>query len=388
MTMNLKKALIGIGAIVAAAGLGVLAVTRGPLAPTPVTVAAASRAPVEQSVFGIGTVEARFAYSIGPTLAGRVLRMHVEHGDGVKAGQLLAEIDPVDLRDRLMSAEAAVARARHAVRAAEAQAREAASRHQLAESNAARYRELAQRNFVSKEAADVRQNEANVTQAAIKASQPSLAAAERDVERLGAEREAIAKQLGNLRLVAPVNAVVVARLAEAGTSIVAGQAVVKLVDSGSLWIRARIDQGQAGGLSIGQPAEVILRSAQSVKHAGRLVRIDIQSDAVTEERIVNIELIDRAPALSIGELAEVLIRQPKVQEALVIPSAAVKRVNREAGVWQVVNGRAKFQAFRLGVRSLDGFTQVLEGITQGDEVIVHSNALLEDAMRVRIGARG
>ncbi|MFM9884359.1 MAG: efflux RND transporter periplasmic adaptor subunit [Burkholderiales bacterium] len=388
MTMNWKRLSIGVGAIVAVAGLGFLAMTRGPLAPTPVTVAAASRAPVEQNVFGIGTVEARFAYSIGPTLAGRVLRMHVDHGDRVKAGQLLAEIDPVDLRDRLMSAEAAVARARHAVRAAEAQAREAASRHQLAESNAARYRELAQRNFVSKEAADVRQNEANVTQAAIDASQASLAAAERDVERLGAEREAIAKQLGNLQLIAPVNALVVARLAEAGTSVVAGQAVVKLVDSGSLWIRARIDQGQAGGLSIGQPAEVVLRSAQGVKHAGRLVRIDIQSDAVTEERIVNIELIDRAHALSIGELAEVTIRQPQVQEALVIPSAAVKRVNREAGVWQVVNGRAKFQAVRLGVRSLDGFTQVLEGLAQGDEVIVHSNALIEDAMRVRIGARG
>ncbi len=314
--------------------------------------------------------------------------MHIDQGDVVKAGQLLVEVDPVDLRDRLMSADAAVARARHAVRAAAAQTREAASRHQLAESNAARYRELTQQNFVSKEAAAVRQNEANVTQAAIEASSASLAAAERDAERLEAERQAIVKQLANLRLVAPVNAVVVARLAESGSSVVAGQAVVKLVDAGSLWIRARVNQGQAGGLSIGQPAEVVLRSAQGVKHAGRLARIELQSDAVTEERIVNIELADRATALSIGELAEVTIRQPVVQEALVIPSAAVKRVNREAGVWQIVDGRAKFQAVRFGARSLDGVTQVLEGLRQGDEVIVHSNALIENAMRVRIGAPG
>jgi HlyD family secretion protein len=387
MAINWKKASVGLVALVGVGALGLLAVTRGPLAPTPVTVAAASRATVAQSVFGIGTVEPRYSYSIGPTLAGRVLRMHVDQGDHVKAGQLLAEMDPVDFRDRLASADAALARARHASLAAAAQVREATSRHQLAEGNAARYQELAQKNFVSKEAADIRQNEANVTQAAIEAASASLAAAERDAERFKSEREGIAKQLANLRLIAPVNALVVARLVEEGNSVVAGQTVVKLVDAKSLWIRARVDQALAGGLLTGQAAEVVLRSTQGVKHAARVARIELQSDAVTEERIVDVELIDRDAQLSIGELAEVTIRRPDIEGALVIPSAAVKRVNREAGVWRVLDGRAKFQSIRLGARSLDGYTQVLDGLAPGDEVIVHSNALLEDGVRVRVGTR-
>ena len=64
----------------------------GPLAPTRVTVVAASAGSLSPSLFGIGTVEARRAYLIGPTVAGRVSNVLVDDGDTVQAGQLLAEL--------------------------------------------------------------------------------------------------------------------------------------------------------------------------------------------------------------------------------------------------------------------------------------------------------
>ena len=73
----------------------------GPLAPIRVTVLQAGEGRLTPSLFGIGTVEARRAYLVGPIAAGRVRRVLVDVGDSVKAGQLLAEMDPVDLDERL-----------------------------------------------------------------------------------------------------------------------------------------------------------------------------------------------------------------------------------------------------------------------------------------------
>ena len=70
---------------------------------TAATVEARSLAP---ELFGVGTVESRYTYRIGPTAAGRVRRLLVDVGDRVTAGQVMGEMDPVDLDDRVRAQEA------------------------------------------------------------------------------------------------------------------------------------------------------------------------------------------------------------------------------------------------------------------------------------------
>ena len=115
-----------------------------------------------------------------------------------------------------------------------------------------------------------------------------LSAAQRDRERALAEAAGLDKVRAQARLASPVDGVVSARLVEPGSTIVAGQAVLQVIDPASLWVRARIDQGQAGGVRVGQPAEIALRSDPERVHRGAVERIDWMSDAVTEERIVNV----------------------------------------------------------------------------------------------------
>jgi len=379
-----KRALWIAAGVAVLAAAGGLAFWRGPLAPVVVTVTKISQASLEPQVFGIGTVEARRAYSVGPTQAARVLKVLVDHGDRVKAGQLLAELDPVDLRDRLTSAELGMRRAEESVRVVEAQVREAQSRNQIAVANAARYRDLAQKNFVSTEAAEGRQNEANVTQAGLEAAQAAVQAAQHDVARSARERDAVSKQLANLRLLSPVDGIVVSRSVEPGTTVVAGQAVVRLIDPASLWVQARIDQARASGLALGQPAEIVLRSRQSSPIPGRVARIELESDAVTEERIVAVAFAEPMKEISVGELAEVTIRLPKLPETLTVPTAAVKQVDDRLGVWQRNGGAASFRPIKVGIQTLDGRTQVFDGLAAGDEVIVHSTAQLAEGTPVRV----
>jgi HlyD family secretion protein len=379
-----RKAVLIAAGVGGALLLGWLATTQGPLAPTRVTVTKVARGPLRASTFGIGTVEARRSYALGPTTASRVARVLVDQGDVVTAGQLLAELDPVDLEDRVVSGNLAAERAGSTIRAAEAQLAETQSRAQLAAASARRHAQLRLQGFVSQEAADAKGHEAKAASAAVDAAAAQLAAARRDRERALADVAGIGKLRAQARLVSPVAGVVSARLVEPGTTIVAGQAVVQVIDPATLWIRARIDQGQAGGIRVGQPAEIVLRSDAKRTYAGEVQRVDWVSDAVTEERIVNVGFAARPEGISVGELVEVTIRTAELPDVRSVPAAAVKRRDRQDGVWQFTAGRAAFRPVKVGITTLDGRSQIVDGLNVGDEVIVHSEQALGPDARVRI----
>ncbi|GAB1393962.1 efflux RND transporter periplasmic adaptor subunit [Rhodocyclaceae bacterium] len=362
------------------AGFGWVVATQGPLAATKVTVETAKELTLERSLFGIGTVEARRSYAIGPTVAGRVARVLVDQGDTVKAGQLLAEMEPVDLDARLAAGTAAAASAAQRVQSAKASLNEAQSRARLAQNSAERYADLRRKNFVSQEAADAKAHEAAAAQAAHAAAVAVLAAARDDAQRSQLEKVGAGQNRAHLRLTSPVDGVVSARLAEPGSTVVAGQSVVQVIDPDSLWLKVRIDQGRAAGLAVDLPARIVLRSTPDQPQPGRVMRVDLVGDAVTEERIANVGF-DTLPAnLAIGELAEVTLTLPPVQKTLAIPAAALTRQGNTLGVWQPVNDRARFSAITPGITSSHGLVQVTQGLAAGDPVIVYSSkGLIPDA---------
>jgi len=381
-----RKAALTAAGVAVVALLAWLVTSQGPLAPVKVTVASVERGALVARTFGIGTVEAQRAYAVGPTVASRVQRVLVDQGDRVRIGQLVAELDPVDLNDRVASGELAVERAASAIRAAEAQAAEAQSRAKVANAGARRYVELRTQGFVSQEAVDTKIHEANAANAAVDAAAAQVVAARRDRERAQAEAAGTGKLRAQTRLVSPVDGIVSARLVEPGTTVVAGQAVVQLIDPASLWVRARIDQGQSGGVRVGQAAEIVLRSDPRAVHRGEVRRVDWVSDAVTEERIVNVRFAARPEGVSVGELVEVTIRVADLADARSVPAAAIMRVGRQDGVWRVSEGRVTFRPVQVGTTTLDGRSQILAGLDDSDAVVVHSEQSLQPDAKVKVVA--
>jgi HlyD family secretion protein len=385
MKAGFKRYFVPASAAIGLLAVAWLAMTHGPMAMPVVKVAEARSGDLHPAVFGIGTVEARLSYAIGPTQAGRLLSVQVDHGDSVKAGQVLAEIDPVDLDERIKSAGLAAQRARLNVESAEALTREAASRFKQAEANAQRYQDLVAKHFVSQEAAESRRNEADIARAALDASKSNLEAIRRDLAKAGSDRDGVARQRANLKLISPTDGIVVAREAEPGNTVVAGQAVLRVMDPASLWVRARMDQSSSRGLQPGLPAEIVLRSRQDVALKGRVVRVEIQSDSLTEERLVNVAFDQKPGEIFIGELAEVTVKLASLKNALFVPSAAIKRVQGKTGVWRVDEGKARLFPVTIGVQTPDGRTQILAGLKSGDAVIVYSPVDLEEGRKVKAG---
>jgi len=373
--------LLGIALLLAFAWV---ATTSGPLAPIKVTMTRVARGVVAPALFGIGTIEARRAYLIGPTVPGRVRSVLVDVGDSVKAGQLLAEMDPVDLDARVTSAAAATARAGSAVTTAEAQLDDAKSRQALAGSEARRFADLGRKGFVSQSVVDGKLQQQQSADAQIAAAESALVSTRQDLARQDADRVGAKQQRRNIRLEAPTDGVVTARDAEPGSTVVAGQAVLQLIDPASLWVKTRLDQSRSAGLRVGLPAEIRLRSNARELFAGKLVRIEPNSDSVTEERIAQVAF-DRMPqGVSANEMADVTLHQPGVTDALILPNASLRFRGAQAGVWLRADGHLRFVPVKTGAEGLDGKVQIVEGLKAGDEVVVYSERELADDSRIKV----
>jgi len=372
---------IGIALLLA---FGWLAMTSGPFAPIKVTVTHVVKGEVAPALFGIGTVEARRAYLIGPTAAGRVGRVLVDVGDSVKAGQLLAEMDPVDLDRRVASAAAAAERGRSAVTTAEAQIHDAKSRQALAASEAQRYIDLGKKNFVSQSVVEGKLQQQQSADAQLASAESALVSARQDLARLEADRAGAQQQRGNIRLRAPVDGVVTSRDAEPGSTVVAGQAVLKLQEPGSLWVTVRLDQGRSAGLRAGLPAEITLRSNPGKVLTGKVARVEPISDSVTEERIAQVAFDSLPQGVTNNEMAEVNLRLPAVTDALILPNAALRHRGAEVGAWLRADGKLRFVPVKTGATGLDGKVQIAEGLKAGDEVVVYSERELKDDSRIKV----
>ncbi len=351
--------------------LGYVALRSGPLAPVAVTEAEVRSQVLRPALFGIGTVEARQTYRIGPTAAGRLQHLAVDVGDAVRAGQTLGAMDPVDLDERIRAQEAAYKRAEAAVR-------EASARQAFAAAQAQRYAQLEVARSTSEETVQLKRQELAVADAA-------LAAAREEAARVQADTAALRSQRSHLRLLAPADGVVTVRDAEPGSTVLAGQAVLEVVAPHSLWVHLRIDQASAAGLVAGLPAQVHLRSHPGAPLPGRVLRVEPKADAVTEETLAKVVFTQLpTPLPPLGELAEVSVDLPALPATPVVPNAALQRLGAQRGVWRHGPGGLHFTPVTTGRADLEGNVQILQGLEAGDRIIVYSEKALTPRTRVRV----
>ncbi|GGG40650.1 RND transporter [Caldovatus sediminis] len=305
-------------------------------------------------VFGLGTVEARVLSRVGFEVAGTLVAVEADHGDRVAAGAVLARLNPA-------SQEARVARAEAQLENAEAQQLRVAAAYERAQvlarqraATAQRRRELAARGNAPLETAEQAETEAAAAQADLAVARADLAVARAALAdaraALLAERTALAKHV----LTAPFDAVVIARHREPGAALAPGEAVFTLVEPGSLWALVYVDEGRAGAIREGQPAEVRLRSLPGETFAARVARIGLESDRVTEERRVNLRCERCPPQPILGEQITAEIETGRLPAARLVPEAAIEGFDGAAGrVWTIEGGALARREVRFLARTLD-----------------------------------
>src|SRR3990172_1356065 len=354
---QLRWGLAAAVALAGAAGLAAYTWNR----PLSVTVAPIER-DVPIQVFGLGTVEAQKVSRIGFETAGTLLELHADHGDTVKAGTLLGRLQSREQEARVAQARAAVMQAEASVEQAEAAVEKADTLlKQKVETNQRR-QDLVQRNVVSREAAADTQAAADVAKADLSQARSAVSVARANLEQAKAVLALEEARLAKYNLYAPFDALVMTRHKDLGAALNANEAVFTLVDPATIWALAYIDEGKAGQIEVGQTAEVTRRSAPDLRMKAKVVRIDIESDRVNEERRIYARCSSCPLAFHLGEQAEMLVTVARLPQARLVKQTALLEVQgRQATAWTVEDGKLGQRRVRLGQRTIDGRVEIVSG---------------------------
>jgi HlyD family secretion protein len=171
-------------------------------------------------------------------------------------------------------------------------------------------------------------------------------------------------------LVAPYDALVIERHKEPGTVIKAGDPIFTLIAADSYWGLAYVDEARAGFIHEGQRVDARLRSRPQDAFTGRVVRIGLESDRVSEERRVFIKGDNPPPQIYLGEQAEFWIHVGQLDRALLVPEAAVQGYNgREGSVWTIESGSLQRRLVKFRHRTEDARLEIVEGLPAGARVV-------------------
>ncbi len=366
-----------------------------------VEIAPVARGAIAETLDHEGRTRVRDRYAVRAPLAGVVRRITLEAGDAVVAGETaLCSIDPpparlLDARSeeeahgRVAAASAALAEAGERVRQAEELQR-------LAEVEFARLRNLEGAGDASARERDLteqvlRRLEGDARRAIVGVE---IAEHELEVARAAFARSFPVGEEGeeaerSLTLRSPIDGQVLRVVRESEGPIAAGEPLLELGDVGALEIVADFLTTDAVRMVSGMPARIHGWGGEEL--AARVRRVEpsgvtkISALGVEEQRVdvvLDLDQGDAVATLRDGFRVEVSVISWQESDVLRVPEGALFRLEGGWGVFRAENGRARSTAVRIGHR--DGyFAEVIEGLRDGETVIVHPPDAVADGSRVR-----
>jgi RND family efflux transporter MFP subunit len=337
--------------------------TQGPggrVAPT-ITLAASDvatvrREAIEEGIAITGDLRPIETVEVRARLEGDLVAVNVREGERVRAGQVLARFESSEQESGLTSA----------------QADRVAANSELATAqwNLEQTTELYRAGAVS-------ERDFKTAQQAVTTARARLAAADARVRATGS-------LVRDTRVLATTDGVISRRLVENGEHVSRGAGLFTLVRSDVLELAAAVPARQANSVRVGQRVRF---TADGRAFDGKVARVSPTVDPATRSVAVFVQIPNGSGALKGGTFASGRVISRTVAGALVVPVAAVRQSPDEGKpfVYRIAGGAIDVASIQLGV--LDervGMAEVLEGLTDGDRVVVGNVGTLGRGMQVII----
>ena len=345
-----------------------------PLAATLLLAACAKPAPVEEPVRAVkvmtvgvqsmqskvefaGEVRARVESRLGFRVGGKLTQRPVELGQHVKAGQVLAQLDPQDYK--------------LAAAAGRAQLTAAATNRDLAAADFKRYKELKDQNFISG--------------AELERRETTLKAAQAQFEQTQAQWSGQGNQVGYATLVADVAGVVTAVDAEPGQVVAAGTPVVSIAQDGPRDVVFSVPEDKVAAIKPG--SGVTVRAwASSSTFQGVVREVSASADPVTRTFGVKVAL-DAKDAPALGSTVAVVPQalQRGVSPVIKLPTTAFRQDGKASAVWVLDTASMTVRLQPVQIATADGNEVVVaSGLQPGMQVVVAGVHVLSPGQKVRI----
>jgi RND family efflux transporter MFP subunit len=324
-------------------GLSIGLTAAADLPPRPVRVQTVALTPAERVATYSGTIQARVQADLAFRVSGKVIERPVDLGDRVRAGQLLARLDPTDLRYSLESQAQAVA-------SAGADAANARAEMQ-------RYERLGRNSPAFLLSEYVRR-------------QTTLAGAEAKLAQARRQESLAQNQLAYSELRADADGLVTALPMQVGQVVQSGQAVATLAHQQEIEAAVDVPENRLPEVRAADAVTVTLWSAPDRPIHGRVREIGALADSASRTFAVKITLLD-AGDIGLGMTAAVQFARHAGPPSAVLPASALTEQNGAPAVWVLdpKAGRASLRAVTLAGASDNGMVSVSSGLQPGEQVV-------------------
>ena len=301
-----------------------------------------------------GEIQPRYESQLGFRVGGKLIARKVEVGTLVKRGQVLMQLDPLDLQLAQSQAKAAVSATESSLA--------------LAKAELDRYRELRQKNFVS--------------QALLDAKEAAYKSAVASHEQANAGLKVQANQSSYSTLYADADGVITAVQAEVGQVVAAGTPVVKLARTAEKEVRVSIPENQIEVLRQVTDLAVKTWANSNVAISGRLRELSPIADPATRTYTAKISLPRAGPEVRLGMTATVQFAAPAMP-GIHLPMTALVNSKEGTAVWVVESGVVKLVPVQVANATV---TEVLiaQGLSAGQSVVTAGVNQLRPGQKVSL----
>jgi len=312
--------------------------------------------PLERTLPLTGTLTPFTEATLKAKVPGELVEMAVREGESVKQGQVLARIDPTEVRARVAARQADLE----------------AARAQLvwAQKNRATQKALLDKAFISQNAFDNIQSNYDVALARLRAAEAELVVAK--------------KSLGDSELVAPFAGIVAQRHVQAGERVALDAKVITVVNLSRLELEAAVPAAEIGRLRVGQQVTFRIDGFGERAFGGRIERINPAT--VSGSRSINVYAIIDNPQgeLRGGLFAQGTVSLERIEGALLVPTSAVREEIGQTFVYAIADGLVKRRNVAVGAADASGRVQVLQGLAAGERIVRVNLGALRDGVSARL----
>ena len=371
-----------------------VAATRGGTKIDPIKLAKVEKGDLAKSVVATGKITPITKVEIKSKASGIVEKLYVDTGDHVKQGQVLADLDRVEIQAQVNSSKAQLLSSQANLKSAEAdeiRAKVDAQGVDIPTLQRAyeRAQEMSKDGVVSQATLDDAQrgyimavNKRDVARAQLTVNKAKVSQAEAEVEKDEASLKQFQEQLSYTTITAPIDGVVLSRDVEVGDAVssilVLGSGatlVMTLGDTSEVYVKGKVDESDIGKVYLGQRARIKVESFKDKTFDGKVTKISpmgVEKDNVTTFEVrVSIQNPGGELKAEMTANAEIILEEHK--NVLQIPEGAIlydkdKKASVEIPDPKGKEGKDKV-AVNIGI-SNGAKTEVLSGLKEGDQVVL------------------
>lgn len=373
----------------------------------PVQISSVIHRKLTYSLVANGDIAPLMQVDLFPKVSGYLEKIYVQIGDSVRQGQLIAQIDRAEFLQKVKEVEGKVAQAKaqyaeleagtrlEDVRQAEEAVKQAQSRFNNAQLQRERVNALYQRQVISKKEMDLSEMDYNVTEA-------QLASAEQHLQMLkeGARPEVKAGSLGKLKemeavlaqeqirlqntqIVAPFSGEIVRKNVDNGALVSSSTPLVTLVHMDTLKVLASVLEKDIALVKPGMKAKIFTEAYPEQPFEGTIVRMNKALDLATRTLQTEIDIPNPGRLLKPGMFARIEVALKEKPNALAVPREAVLEEGGKQFVFVVEGNQAFRKPIVTGIEQ-DQLIEVVEGLKDGDKIVVRGQESIRDGSTIRV----